>query len=47
MAGIASADLFSRSLSVFQQDIKTREWVVGRSLLLHAARRWSLRPISH
>jgi hypothetical protein len=36
-----------RSLCVFQQDIETREWVMGRSLLLLAARRRCVRPMSH
>jgi hypothetical protein len=32
---------------VFQQDIETHEWVIGRSLLVLAARRRRVRPISH
>ena len=47
MRGATLPYLFLRSLFVFQQDIKTREWVVGRSLFLHAARCRSVRPISH
>jgi len=36
-----------RSLFIFQQGIETREWVVRRNLLLRAARRRFVRPISH